>query len=131
LGKCIWQYGTHGEFHAGKPVAAELRRLAIKLAGLVGRQVQLRDHSVHRGDHGAELRHKKHVHDGSRSQREVHRHSGGDDELVDAGNALFGVDEQPFPVERDDLHLGRFGRRGDRLEGIEFVRSDPGHAAKK
>src|SRR5262245_46342181 len=52
LRKRIWQYGTHSEIHVGKAAAAVLRGLTIKLAGLVGCQVQLRDHSVHRGDHG-------------------------------------------------------------------------------
>ena len=33
----------------------------------------------------------------------MHRHAGRHDQLVDAGDALLGVDEQPFPVERDDL----------------------------
>src|SRR5215475_14044581 len=101
LRKRVFGYGTHGEIHVGKAAAAVLRGLAIKLAGLIGGQVQLRDHSVHRGDHGAELRHKEHVHHGRRREREVHN-AGGNDELIDAGNALFGVDEEPFPIERDD-----------------------------
>src|SRR5262249_58289699 len=70
LRKRVFGSGTHGEIHVGKTAAAVLRGLTIKLAGLVGCQVQLRDHSVHRGDHGAELRHKEHVHDGSRRERE-------------------------------------------------------------
>ena len=93
--------------------------------------MQLRDHSVHCGDHRAELRHEEHVHDGGRGQREVHRHPGGNDKLVHACNALLGVDEQPFPIERDDLHLDRFLGRGNRFEGIEIVGSDPDHAAEK
>src|SRR5262249_30610295 len=58
LSKGVFRYGTHHEIHVGKAAAAVLRGLAIKLAGLVGCQVQLRDHSVHRGDHRAELRHE-------------------------------------------------------------------------
>src|SRR6476646_12049779 len=108
LRKRVVGYSTRHEVHAGKPVAAKLRGLAIKLARLVGNQVELRDHSVHCGDHAAELRHEEHVHYGSRSQREVHRYSGGNDELVDACNALVGVDEQPFPIQRDDLHFSGF-----------------------
>src|SRR5262249_51995272 len=58
LGKRVLGYGTQDEVHVGKPVAAELRGLAIKLAGLVRGQMQLRDHSVHCSDHRAELRHE-------------------------------------------------------------------------
>src|SRR5215831_17925630 len=121
LCKRVLGHGTHHEIHVGKSAAAVLRGLAVKFARLVGRQVQLRDHSVHRGDHAAELRHKEHVHHGSRSQRKVHRHSGGYDEFVDTRDALVGIDEQPFPVERDDLYFGRLVRRADWLEGIESV----------
>src|SRR5215211_2423880 len=121
LRKGVLGYGMHREAHVGEAVAAELGGLAIKFAGLVGGEVQLRDHSIHGGDHAAELRHEEHVHDGSRGQREVHRYSGGNDELIDACNALIGVDEQPFPIERDDLHLDRFVWRGDRLVRIEIV----------
>ena len=31
----------------------------------------------------------------------------GDDELVDAGDLLFGIDEEPFPVEGYDLNFER------------------------
>src|SRR5262245_53534798 len=121
LCKHVLGHGTHHEIHVGKSAAAVLRGLAIKFAGLVGRQVQLRDHSVHRGDHAAELRHKEHVHDRSRSEREVHWHPRWNDELVDTRDALLGIDEQPFPVERDDLHFGRLVRRADWLERIESI----------
>ena len=33
--------------------------------------------------------------------------AGGDDQLVDARDALSGIDEQPLPVERHDLDLER------------------------
>ena len=48
----------------------------------------------------------------------MHRYSRGNGKLVDARNALIGIDEQPFPIERDDLHFGRFVWRADRLERI-------------
>ncbi len=32
-------------------------------------------------------------------------------QLVDRGDALLGIDEQPFPVERDDLDHQRLRRR--------------------
>src|SRR5512133_2437974 len=93
LFECVLRDGTHHEIHVGKPVTAKLRGLAIELPGFVRRKVKLGDHSVHGGDHAAELRHKEHVHHGSRSQREMHWDSGGNDKLVDACNALIGVDE--------------------------------------
>src|SRR5262249_46851485 len=56
---------------------------------------------------------------------------GGNDKLIDAGNALLWGDEQPFPIEPDDLPLDRFVRRGDRSERVKLVRSDPNQAAEK
>src|ERR1051326_1737990 len=54
-------------------------------------------------------------------------------DLVHAGDALLGVDEEPLPVERDDLDFERPGLRlrGDRLKWMELVRSDPDAAAEK
>src|SRR5262245_14485240 len=121
LCKLVLGHGTHLEIHVGKSAAAVLRGLAIKFAGLVGRQVQLRDHSVHRGDHAAELRHKEHVHDRSRSEREVHWHARRNDERGDTREALPRVGEEPCPVERDDLHFCRLVRRADWLERIESI----------
>ena len=53
------------------------------------------------------------------------------DELVDARDALIGVDEQPLPVERDDLHVERLGLPVERLGRIEVMRPDPGDAAEE
>ena len=50
---------------------------------------------------------------------------------VHAGDALVGVNEQPLPVERNHLHVQRFGLGRQRTGGIEVVRPDPGDAAKK
>ena len=61
----------------------------------------------------------------------MHRRFDGHDEIVDAGDAKLGIDEQPFPIERDDLHLERLFLCFDRLERIEIVRADPDHAAEK
>ena len=61
----------------------------------------------------------------------MHRHFRGHHEIVDAGDAELGIDEQPFPIERDDLNLERLFLRFDRLEGIEIMRADPDHAAEK
>src|SRR5262245_66144168 len=61
LRESVTGHRAHREVHVGKAAAAVLRGLAVKLPGLVGRQVELRDHSVHRGDHRAELRDRKSV----------------------------------------------------------------------
>src|SRR5262249_54191189 len=51
LRESVSGHRPHREVHVGKAAAAVLCGLAIKLAGLVRRQMQLRHHSVHRGDH--------------------------------------------------------------------------------
>ena len=61
----------------------------------------------------------------------MHRRFDGHHEIVDARDPELGIDEQPFPIERDDLHLDRLFLRFDRLERIEIVRADPDHAAEK
>src|SRR3546814_2338149 len=67
------------------------------------------------------------------AHRMIHRQR----EFVHRRNALFGVDEQPFPVERYDLDVDRlcFGRnrlsgRGarERAIGVEQVRRNPGRS---
>src|SRR5260370_42114609 len=59
LRELVLRYRVYGEMHSGKSVTAELDRLAVIIAGAVGLQIELRDHSIHGGDHAAELRHKK------------------------------------------------------------------------
>ena len=61
----------------------------------------------------------------------MHRRAGRNDELIDAGDALIRVDEQPLPVERDDLDLDRRILGFERPVGIERMRSEPGDAAEK
>ena len=128
---CSGRHRVHVEMHVGEAVAAEVARQAVERAGRVGLQVQLRRHAVHRVDHAAELRDEERVHHAGRGQREMHRHAGRDHQLVDARDVLVGVDEQPFPIERDDLDLERRRLRCQRLGGIEVVRADPGHAAQQ
>ena len=65
----------------------------------------------HGVDHAAHLRDEEDVPDGRRGQLEIDRRSRRDDELVDRGDALLGIDEQPFPIERDDLDVDRLVRR--------------------
>ena len=101
------------------------------MPGASALQVQLRRHAVHRVDHAAELRDEERVHHARRGQGEVNRHAGGDHELVDAGDVLVRVDEQPLPIQRNALDLQRRRVRCQRLGRIELVRSDPGHAAQQ
>ncbi len=55
---------------------------------------------------------------------------GRDGELVDARHALGRVEEQPLPVERDDLDFDRPALAGQGLERIELVRAEPRDAAE-
>ena len=117
--------------HVGEAVAAVVARQPGVGAGPVGMQVELRRHAVHRVDHAAEPRDEEGVHHAGRGQREMDRHPGGDHQLVDAGDVLLGIDEQPLPVERHDLDLERGIRRPQRLGRVEIVRADPGDAAQQ
>src|SRR3546814_19851846 len=69
----------------------------------------------------------------------AHRAVRGKREFVDRRDALIGVDEQPFPVERDDLDLDRPYLCSDRLSrcgaserslGVEQMGRDPGQGAE-
>ena len=61
----------------------------------------------------------------------MHRHFGRYHEIVDARDPKLGIDEQPFPIERDDLHLDRLFLRLNRLERVERMRADPDHTTEK
>ena len=98
-------------------------------SGVIGLHVQVRRHSGHGVDLAAELRHEEAVHDPGGGQLEVDRGRDRDGQLIDARDAEFGVDEQPFPVERNDLNGDWPGLGGDWLARIEVMRSDPGDAA--
>jgi hypothetical protein len=76
---CWWKC-AYREVHVWEAIAAEHRGLAIVDAGPVGLQVQLRRHAVQRVDHAAQPRHGERVHDGRRSQGEMHRHANRHDE---------------------------------------------------
>ena len=84
-------------------------------------QVKARDHSRHGVDLAAKLRHEEAVHHALGGQLEADRRADGDGQLIDGRDALVGVDEQPFPVERDDLNTDRFRGRGNQLTRIKVV----------
>ena len=53
-------------------------------------------------------------------------------ERVDRGYAFLRVDEQPLPVERDDLDLDGDGlEAANRHERIQGARAEPGDSAEK
>src|SRR5579863_4724685 len=114
------------EPHLGKPVAAEICRKAGILARPVRQQVEMGGHPPHRVDLAAELRHEEGIHHRCRCETKAHRRSRRYNQLIDRGNALIGVDEQPFPVERHDVDPERLGVCGDRRPRIQLVRTDPG-----
>src|SRR5262245_34411781 len=92
------------EPHLGKAVAAEVCRKAGILARLVREQVQVRGHAAHRVDLAAQLGHEERIHHRRGGQSKLDRSSSRDDQLIEGGDTLFRVDEQPFPVERHDVH---------------------------
>jgi hypothetical protein len=52
-------------------------------------------------------------------------------QLIDDGGALIGVDEEPFPIERHDVHPQRVGLSGDRRPRIELMGPDPNDPAQQ
>src|SRR5215471_13592141 len=117
--------------HVGKTVAAEHRREAGILARLVGKKVEMCDHAAHRVDLAAELRHEERIHHRRRGEPKFDGRSGRDDQLIDGGDTVVGVDEQPFPIERHDVHAQLVGFAGDRRPRIELMGPDPNDAAQQ
>src|SRR5215217_2662127 len=113
--ECLRAHRPHLEVHSRKAVPTELRRESVENPLSVSLKMQLGRHAVHRVDHAAELRDKERVHDAGGAHPEIDGGPYRNDELVDARDALVGVDEQPLPVERDDLHVERLGLPVERL----------------
>ena len=61
----------------------------------------------------------------------MNRHAGRNHQLVDARDTLVRVDEEPLPIQRNDLDLERRRLRCQRPGGIQVMRADPGHAAQQ
>src|SRR5262252_916414 len=91
-------YRLGDEPHVGKTVAAEHCRKAGIFAWVVGEKVEMSDHAAHRVDLAAELRHEERIHHCRRSQSKFDGRSGRNNQLIDRGDPLIGVDEQPFPI---------------------------------
>ncbi len=88
---------------------------------MIGLQMQARHHSGHGVHLAAELRHEEAIHHARGGQLEANRRADRNGQLIDARDALVRIDEQPFPVERDDLNADGLHRGGDWLARIEVV----------
>src|SRR5271166_2102366 len=119
------------EPHLGKAVAAEICRKAGILARLVREKVEMRGHAAHGVDLAAQLRHEERIHHRRRGESKFDGSPGRDDQLIDGGDALIGVDEQPFPIERHDVHAQRVRLPGNRRARIELMRTDPNNPAEQ
>src|SRR5262249_1038690 len=119
------------EPHLGKAVAAEVCRQAGKLTRLVRKQVEMRGHAAHRVDLAAGLRHEERIHQRGGGEWKLDWRSGRDDQLIDSGDALIGVDEQPFPIERHDVHAEGSGFPGNRRARIQLMGTDPNDPAQQ
>src|SRR6202035_5171093 len=117
------------EVHVGEAGAAEIGREATIRPRMVGLHVEPRHRPGHGVNLAGELRHKETVHDARRSQLEAYRRADRYRQLIDACDAELGVDEQPLPVERDDLNLEGLRGGDNRLSWIKIVRTDPGDPA--
>ena len=93
----------HLEPHSRKSVTAEMRGHAVIDARPISPEVKARRHPRHRVDHRSKLGHEEAVPYGRRRKLVADRNSRRNDELVDRGDPLVRIDEQPFPIERDDL----------------------------
>ena len=130
-GKLVCRHRPHVEMHVGKTVSAIVAAFAVERAGHIRAQIELRGHPVHRVDHAAQLRHEEGVQHAARCQGEMDRPARGNDELVDRGDVLGGVDEQPLPIQRHTLNFQRRLAGGERHGGIELMGADPCHAAQQ
>src|SRR6516165_3446067 len=119
------------ESHVRKTVAAEHCRKAWIFARLVGEKVEMRDHAAHRVDLTAELRHEERIHHRRRGQPKFDGRSGRNNQLIDSGDTVIGVDEQPFPIERHDVYAQWIGFARDRRPRIKLMGPDPNDSAQQ
>ncbi len=125
--------GAHAvelEMHAGEAGAAVVRGEAFVLARPVDDGMQLGLHGRHRVDLARQRRDVERIHHRGRGDAEAHWHVHRRGQFVHRGDAQLGIDEQPFPVEGDDLDVQRFDGCGrgacvQRAVGVERVRADP------
>ncbi len=130
---------VEAEAHLGEAGAAVVGRESVVVAGEVHHRVQLRFHAGHGVDHPGQRRHVEGVHHLRRGQPEVDRPVDRRRRVIDRGDAVLRVDEEPLPVERHHLHLDRLDPLRhrpaladplERAERIEQMRGDPCHRAE-
>ncbi|MNS86403.1 hypothetical protein D3C72_1203060 [compost metagenome] len=128
------------EAHAREARSAVVGGQAFVFAGVVDHRVQRRLHAGHGVDLARQRRHEEGVHHGRRCDLELDRAVDRRGHFIDRGDALLGIEEQPFPVERDHFdhqrlgargHLAAFGQARQRTVGIELVGADPGQRAQR
>src|SRR5580704_9720094 len=122
---------SHHEMHVGKSGAAELCRDTWIRSGFVGLQIELGSHAGHRIDLTAKLGDEETVHDTGGGEAKVNRDIRRDDQVIDSRYALAWVDEQPSPIQRDDLHLERRFRGLQGPRGIKLMRANPGNTSQE
>lgn len=102
--------------------------------------VELRLHARHGVDLACQRRDEEGVHYRGGRDLEVDRAVDGSCHLVHGGDAVFRIEEEPFPVERDHLHRQRLhvgaerlvgGNAIERAIGVELMGADPGYRAER
>ncbi|MCY1177153.1 hypothetical protein D9M73_174500 [compost metagenome] len=83
--------------------------------------MQLGLHARHRVDLATQRRDEERVHHGVRGNAEVDRGVRREHDLVDRGDALFRVDEQPLPIQRDHFDGHRLHVRFQWLVRVQSV----------
>ncbi len=119
------------EMHIGVPQTAYLVVMTGIRARLISQEVQLGLHTTHGVHLAAQLRNEKGSHDGCRGEFKTERHLGRKSELVDRGDIVIRVDEEPLPVQGDGLNGNGLVRRGDGLIGIQRMGPGPGQIRQK
>ncbi len=107
------RHAVKREMHSREAGAAVIRREALIGTRRVDDGVQFRFHTRHGVDLAGEGGDVEGVHHRRRGDAEIDRPIDGCGELVDGRDAVLRIDEQPFPVERGDIDLERFGAGRD------------------
>ena len=126
------------EPHAGKPVTRVLRRKPLVVALRVEDAMHLSLHRGHRIDHPGHGGDIERIHHTGRGQMKLNLPVDRHGKVIDRRNALIGIDEQPFPVERHNLDpqrrlgSGRLGRTeaNQRTVRVQKVSANPGQGPK-
>lgn len=128
------------EPHVREARAAVVGREPVIDARPVDHRMKLGFHARHGIDHARQRRHEERIHDRGRCDPERDGPVDRGGQLVDGGNALLGIDEQPLPVHCHHLNGKRLGLGGHRTVliqprqrpiRIELMGADPGDGAQR